>query len=419
MTTTNKKDMKVKQPKNSLFPENEVNVSGNNVFSEQSDIEIEDKGDDEGIKSPFDPNKIDVDVSTINMGYLIDMLRNNEIDLSPAYQRASDLWNEKQKSRLIESILLGLPLPSFYFSEDPQTGKLSIIDGLQRICALRDFILKDEKLDKNLDISKLPTNEKPLLLTDLQFLNQFNGARFQDLGRPEVKRITGLKIVMNTLRKNTPPKVKYVIFQRVNTAGNPLTPQEMRHALNQGIPANIVKELAELNAFKLATNNSVKTTRMEDRDFINRFLGFYLWKLGLLQEYSGNLDEFLNDTLIYIEEHPEMDLKNLKTVFDRTMDICFKIFGDDAFRKRYNINDKRNPVSKSVFDTLSVNIAMLTKEEQDHLLVKKIEFKNALIELFHDNDFNDAITAGTGKKAPVEIRFEKIKQLIQNILNHD
>ena len=108
-----------------------------------SDVEQEDingAGGTDSITTPFNPNDIDVDISTVNLGSLIDQLENDEIDLQPDFQRATDVWSKIKKSRLIESIILGLPLPSFYFSEDPVSHKLSVIDGLQRICAIRDFM---------------------------------------------------------------------------------------------------------------------------------------------------------------------------------------------------------------------------------------------------------------------------------------
>ena len=213
------------------------------------------------ITKPFNPNEIDVDISTVNLGSLIEQLENDEIELQPDFQRAADVWDEVKKSRLIESILLGLPLPSFYFSEDPVSQKLSVIDGLQRICAIRDFVLE---------------KEKPLRLQNLQFLQNFEGMTYSQLARPEIKRIKSLKITMNTLRKGTPLDVKYIIFQRVNTAGEPLTPQEMRHALNQGIAASFIKELSEMESFKKATNYSLKKNRMQDRDFVNRFIAFFI-----------------------------------------------------------------------------------------------------------------------------------------------
>lgn len=352
----------------------------------------------EVITKPFNPNEIDVDISTVNLGSLIEQLENDEIDLQPDFQRAADVWDNVKKSRLIESILLGLPLPSFYFSEDPVSQKLSIIDGLQRICAIRDFVLKEDE---------------PLKLEGLQFLKNIEGLTFSQLARPEVKRIKSLKITMNTLRKGTPLDVKYIIFQRVNTAGEPLTPQEMRHALNQGPAAIFIKELANMESFKKATNYSVKSKRMQDRDFVNRFVAFFIG----YQDYMGDLDMFLNDKMGELNKMTPAQRNDIRVSFDKAMECCYEIFKKDTFRKRYKITDKRKPISKSVYDTLSVNIAWLSDEEQ-HLLLKNAEdFKAGMIRLFNDEKFNFSISTGTGQKYNVEQRFTMVKSLIKEIIS--
>jgi hypothetical protein len=340
----------------------------NNILLNNDEVEDENLGESQ-IKVPFDPSKIEVDASTVNLGYLLNLLELGEINLTPDFQRAADLWDNKKKSRLIESILLGLPIPSFYLSQNTQ-GKLDIIDGLQRLCALKDFVFGRE----------VEGAEKQFLaLSDLEFLNETSNKNYltktyNDLSREEQLRIAGYKIMINIIKKETPPLVKYILFQRINTAGMPLTYQEMRHALNQGVPANFVKELAETEEFKNATQHRIGTHRMQDRDFANRFLGFYL--PGniemLLNEYKEveDLNSFLNDALVKIERHKEQDtyLNKIKKDFAASMKISLRIFGDDAFRKRYNRDDRRKRISKSVFDTLSVNIAWLTAQEQEILL---------------------------------------------------
>ena len=352
----------------------------------------------EEITKPFNPNEIDVDISTVNLGSLIDQLENDEIDLQPDFQRVTDVWDNVKKSRLIESILLGLPLPSFYFSEDPVSQKLSIIDGLQRICAIRDFVLE---------------KENPLKLEGLQFLKNFDGFTFSQLARPEVKRIKSLKITMNTLRKGTPLDVKYIIFQRVNTAGVPLTPQEMRHALNQGPAAIFIKELADMESFKKATNYSVETKRMQDRDFVNRFIAFFIG----YQDYMGDLDMFLNDKMGELNKMTSEQRDNIRVSFDKAMKCCYEIFKNDAFRKKYSVTDEREPISKSVYDTLSVNIAWLSDEEQLMLLKNAEAFKTGMIRLFNDERFNFSISTGTGQKYNVDLRFMMVKSLIKEIIS--
>lgn len=365
------------------------------------EVEVEDLSGGEStelITKPFNPNEIDVDISTVNLGSLIEQLENDEIDLQPDFQRAADVWDNVKKSRLIESILLGLPLPSFYFSEDPRSQKLSIIDGLQRICAIRDFILK---------------KDEPLKLEGLQFLKNFEGMAYSQLARPEVKRIKSLKITMNTLRKGTPLDVKYIIFQRVNTAGEPLTPQEMRHALNQGPAAEFIKELANMESFKKATNYSVKSKRMQDRDFVNRFIAFFIG----YQDYMGDLDMFLNDKMGELNKMTPTQRDGIRDSFDKAMKCCYQIFKNDTFRKRYSVTDKRKPISKSVYDTLSVNIAWLSDEEQLMLLKKAEVFKTGMIRLFNDERFNFSISTGTGQKYNVDLRFTMVKSLIKEIIS--
>lgn len=352
----------------------------------------------EEITKPFNPNEIDVDISTVNLGSLIDQLENDEIDLQPDFQRVTDVWDNVKKSRLIESILLGLPLPSFYFSENPVSQKLSIIDGLQRICAIRDFVLE---------------KENPLKLEGLQFLKNFEGFTFSQLARPEVKRIKSLKITMNTLRKGTPLDVKYIIFQRVNTAGVPLTPQEMRHALNQGPAAIFIKELADMESFKKATNYSVESKRMQDRDFVNRFIAFFIG----YQDYMGDLDMFLNDKMGELNKMTSEQRDDIRVSFDKAMKCCYEIFKKDTFRKRYKREDRRKPISKSVYDTLSVNIAWLSDEEQLMLLKNAEAFKTGMIRLFNDERFNFSISTGTGQKYNVDLRFTMVKSLIKEIIS--
>lgn len=364
---------------------------------EVDDVEKEDLGSPK-ITKPYDPDKIKVDQQNVNLGFLIEMLENDEIDLMPDFQREMDLWNETQKSQLIESLLLGLPLPSFYFSVDDKTDKWLVVDGLQRLCTFRDFIIK-----------------KNLSLIGLEFLNDFEGKTYNDLSREEKRKISGAKINYYVIEKQTPSDVKFLIFKRVNTGGLVLTPQEMRHALNQGIPAKFIKKLAKVEEFKRATCDSVRTKRMEDRDFVNRFVAFYL--LGYEDNYEGELDKFLNDGMERLASIKDNERHKIKEAFKKSMQLSFYIFGDDAFRKRYDINEtRRRPISKAVYDTISVNLAWLPDVQQNALKIKKKKFRSEVIRLFNDDTFHRSITTATGQKFNVKMRFEKIKSLIQEIL---
>ena len=186
----------------------------------------------------------------------------------------------------------------------------------------------------------------------------------------------------------------------------------MRHALNQGVAATFIKNLAELESFKKATNYSVKSKRMQDRDFANRFVAFYLGN----NEYNGELDSFLNDKMGQLNKMSIDKMDDISKSFDKSMICCYEIFGDDTFRRRYNKEDIKKPISKAVFDSLSVNIAWLTDDQRELLIKNKESFKEGMIELFNDKTFNAAISTGTGKKYSVENRFKSIKKLIYKIL---
>ncbi len=368
-----------------------------NFDLEKTPIEKEDLGN-QVITKPYDPEKIRIDYQNVNLGFLLEKLQYDEIDLMPDFQREGNLWSEIKKSQLIESVLLGLPLPSFYFSVDPKTNKWQVVDGLQRLSTFKAF-----------------WTDKTLKLEGLEFLDSYDKKTYHDLSRADLRKISGFKVNLYVIDKETPIEAKFLIFKRVNTGGLILTPQEMRHALNQGIPANFVKELSLLDSFKNATDNKVPSKRQQDRDFVNRFLAFYL--LGYEENYKGELDAFLNEGMASLEKLTEKERKHLKTVFDETMKASFDIFGNDAFRKRFNLNDGRKPISKSLYDSISVNIARLTNENRKILIQRKNLFIKEIIQIMNtDSRFLRAISTGTGQKSNISERFKTLESLIKSVL---
>ena len=372
--------------------ENEIDID-----LEKNPVEVEDVGN-QVITKPYDPEKIRIDHQSINLGFLLEKLEYNEIDLMPDFQREGNLWSNIKKSQLIESILLGLPLPSFYFSVDPKTNKWQVVDGLQRLSTFKHFWI-----------------DKTLKLEGLEFLENYDKKTYNDLSRADLRKISGFKVNLYVIEKETPVEAKFLIFKRVNTGGLVLTPQEMRHALNQGIPANFVKELSLLASFKKATDNKISSKRQQDRDFVNRFIAFYL--LGYEENYKGEVDTFLNEGMGELDKISEEKRNDVKIAFEAAMKTSFKIFGNDAFRKRYNINDGRKPISKSLYDSISVNIAWLTNDKRKVLERKKDKFIEKLIhKMNNDAKFLRAISTGTGQKSNVSKRFKTIEVLIKSVL---
>ncbi len=354
------------------------------------------------ITNPFDPKEIDIKTKQMMLKALFERIHHEEVDMLTDFQREGDLWDLTKQSRLIESILIRFPLPAFYF-DGTDDNKWLIVDGLQRISAFKNFII-DKKI-----------KGQPFALKNLEFLKDLEGSTYDALPRDMKRRIDETEITVYIISPGTPSKVKYNLFKRINTSGLVLEPQEIRHALNQGVPANFVRELSLLPEFKKATSYSIKTNRMLDRDFVTRFVSFYV--LGY-KNYEPDLDTFLNKGMAEINKLSDDEQKKVKSNFVKSMKLAYDLFGDYAFRKRYKINDTRKPINKALFETWSVNLARIENDKVEELVNKKEKLIAGFIDLLSNNtDFEKAITSTTGDKGRVNRRFTEIEKLIKNILS--
>lgn len=371
------------------------------------------------IKVPFDPNLIRIRRDPFTMGELIDKIEHEEVNFFTLFQRKADLWDETQKSRLIESVLLKLPLPAFFFDElekvDEKTKEITylwqVIDGLQRCSVLKNFAV-----------------EKTMALVNLEFLTQFDTKTYEKLPKEQQKkitfdklprelqrRITQTPITVYVVEKGTPEEVKFNIFKRINTGGLLLKPQEIRHALNQGIAATFIEELADLKEFKDATCKIIKTDRMEDRDFVTRFVSFYLTPYPA---YEPDLDSFMSKGMAAIKNLSEEKRKQMKIDFIHAMKTSISIFGDDAFRKRQKKEDGRRPINKALFESLSVAFGKLSETQRKKLIDQKERFKDNFIRINNDKKFFDSLASGTGQKERVQTRFSEIEKILNETISN-
>ena len=368
-------------------------------YQNDDDIEKVDESSSSEIKKPFDPTKIDITVKPLIIDSLIKRMNSTpmRIDLNSEFQRMGNLWKPGTQSRLIESLLVRIPLPAFYF-DGTDDNKWKIVDGLQRISTLKNFIIA-----------------KSLILQDLEYLKQYNGFSFDDLDPYLQGRIEETQITAYIINPGTPGEVKYNLFKRINTGGLILTPQEIRHALNQGIPADFIKTLASLKVFHKATDNGLSNKkRMEDRDFVTRFVGFY----DGFEDYQPDLDNYLNDKMATLNFADRNKREQIKNSFAKAMHAAINIFNNDAFRKRYNSRDSRKPLNKALFDTWSVNLAKLDQNEIEILIQNKSLVKEKFWALMNgDRVFERSITSATGDSNAVKTRFSKIENLLREVID--
>ena len=245
-------------------------------------------------------------------------------------------------------------------------------------------------------------------------MTQFNGKIYDELPRTYQRRINETQITIYLIEKGTPEDVKFNIFRRINTGGLPLSPQEIRHALNQGKVTSFLKTLANSNEFKAATASAIVDKRMAAREIILRFLSF---KITHFTEYQApDLDTFLNTAMKRMNQMSDTQIEALQEEFLRVMTIAKELFDNDAFRKRSKRSAGRSPINKALFESWSVNLSSLNDDRIKLLKGRKEMLVDEFIKLNEDVRFIDSISEGTGEVARVKYRFTKIKELIEKVL---
>lgn len=363
---------------------------------EDSDTGLEVEVEDPEIERPFNPEKIRVRTTNITVELLVSRIKHNEIDLEPDFQR-SFVWEAERQSRLIESLLLRIPIPVFYVAADENENWL-VVDGVQRMFTIYNYVT-----------DKFPLNR-------LEYLDRFNGKRHSDLPRQMQRRIGESELVVNVIDPGTPEDVMFNIFHRINTGGITLNGQEIRNALHPGPVRAYLKRLAQTEIFREATDYSVKENRMADRECVLRFIAFYIdpW-----EKYDDNdLNGYLSRTMRKLNDMTPENREVLAEDFEKAMDAAYRIFGSEAFRKRYGRDDsRRRPVSKALFDAWSVELARRAPQEIDRLVEKREDIIDRFISLINrDRDFETAISSSTSTPQRVKKRFREIALLVNEEL---
>lgn len=342
--------------------------------------------------APFDPSKIDIKMDKITIDSIIKRIINNELEFDSSFQRKAGLWTRKQKSQLIESIFLKIPLPAFYFDASDD-DKWQIIDGLQRIGTIKEYVV-----------------EKKFELIGLEFLKDLDGLKFDQLPRSLQRRIEETNLNAYLVNPSTPKNVKFNIFKRINTGGLILEPQEIRNALYQGQATEFLLKMSKMEEFIKATDHSVKVDRMLDREFCLRYVAFTCLNL---EEYNGNLDDFLNLAMEYLSKCSIKDLDIIQKKFGIVMSDCKRIFGKFAFR-RMNTEGRRGPVNKALYETWSIIVKSLDSSEVEKLIDKRDLLFKKYTKLCDNYIFQNAIRAAD--KNSVKARIKSVQKIVEEVL---
>ena len=349
---------------------------------------------EEDFQEPYEVSSIRIDPMPMTIFEVMDRIKRGEINLQPDFQR--DLvWNIVQQSRLIESILIKIPLPSFYLDATNDDEWL-VVDGLQRLNTLDSFINKEE-----------------FALKSLEFLGaDIKGKKFSQFSRKMQRRIETTQLMLYIIKPDTPAEAKFTIFLRLNTGGKVLNAQEIRHCIFQGKATNLLKEMVSLEEFKSTTKNSIPSKRMIDRECALRFCAFYLTNY---KEYKkADLNYFLGNAMKKINNMKDEEIEILKNAFKNAIFNSGIVFDKYAFRKMTEKNGRTNPINKALFETWSF---WLTQYPMDILSKHREKIVDGFIKVMNEDKlFVDSISQGTGDTKKVYVRFETVKNIIEEAI---
>lgn len=362
---------------------------------------------------PFDPASISLSSKVVALDAVLRRLKNSTIRLAPDFQR-NYVWNVERKSLLIESMMLRIPLPMFYVSED-RDGIWEVVDGLQRLTTIRDFVLGPDG------------DGKGFSLKGLEFWGElFNGKNFFQIEhRSRMPRVINnlmeAELSFTIINPDTPEKVKRNIFKRINTGGMRLSMQEIRHALYQGTSTELLKQMVAASAYKRIVGKTVKDSRMAGRELTLRFLSFHM--RGYMN-FKGDMDTFLSDTMRYI--NGEIRLEPLLVPYDENRVLrdfgigllrSYAIFGEHAFR-RSKFGDRKTPINKSLFDVWMYCFARIPGRLYESIKSNRDEFLASYYEMLDtDASFTDAIGRYGGDMRGIKIRYNKVIRLLREFQN--
>jgi hypothetical protein len=291
----------------------------------------------------------------------------------------------------------------FYFSQDEE-GKLQVVDGLQRLSAIKDFM------------------ENKLILRNLEYLSACENCTYCDNKRLEDKlfrRFNMTQITANIIDPQSPTKVKYDIFRRLNTGGKPLNSQELRNCLASDTFRWLLKEMSNLQSFKDISGGRVSDVRMEAQELALRFILFRdIYSKGI-ETYSGNMEEELDNCVERFSGYGKRELLPYIQSYDIALRNSYYLFGKHAFRKidvKTTIDSPRSILNKALFVSWSVVLS-----EYDYEYITKVFSPNELLqvlgqEISNNIDYFNALSYGTNGWKNIVTAFNKAKELLNSVL---
>ena len=363
---------------------------------EGADIDVIGENVDESATSPdYQIDSVIVRAEQRTVFEVMRRIQQGGFVLEPEFQRGF-VWNEFKQSRLIESVLMRIPLPVFYLAEQ-EDGRVVVVDGLQRLKTFERYL----------------KNEFPLQLPKARL--SIHGSRFADLPFRYQQRIEDTPLAVYLVDSKVSEKIRLDIFDRVNS-GTPLSRQQMRNAIYTGQATRWLKEEAVRGEFLKATGKSLSSKSMRDREVINRFCAFLLCD-DVQSEYTGDMDDFLAETLKKMNKMSPDQLEEMSGKFRRSMANNYYLFEKHAFRRHTRESTSRSVINIALFDVLSV---YMVRFDVDYVAGHADKMRDRFYELMESEDFKTSISTSinalsTNSVTKVRARFKMIQEAYKDL----
>ena len=324
---------------------------------------------------------------------LVNDINDEIIILDPDYQR-NYVWNNKKASLLVESILLNIPIPVIYASED-ENGKWIIVDGLQRLYSLKRFFANDFKL------------------VGLETLEELNGEKYSTLADAIQKKLDRGELRIIVLQNDSDPDIQFDIFMRLNTGAVKLNEQELRNCMYRGALNSLIKDIAKNNLYVQYLIPS-KTDRMLANEFILRYLAVsenFDKDNNNIQNYDGRIKNLINS---YMEKHKTdnaLELNDIKLKFETQIKKAYEVFGMLAFKK----NIETTKPNAALYECIMIAFEDYSIEA---LTQKRDSIKSMLDSLLNDICFLNSIDKATGNTEVLNNRISTFKIKLGEVMNH-
>ncbi|MUG91509.1 DUF262 domain-containing protein [Scytonema sp. UIC 10036] len=294
--------------------------------------------------------EIRTDGYSMSIGEWISLYEKDEIDIHPDFQRFFR-WSEHQKSTFIESILLGIPIPPIFVSQR-EDGIWDVIDGLQRLSTIYEFVGIFKPDTQEQDTSSVQTRDKPLFaLQKTTYLPSLAGKKWDDpddkensLTQAQRLLIKRAKIAVNIVEKESDPMIKYELFQRLNTGGSIATEQEVRNCILLMLDKNLyrlMRSLADREAFKSCIALSDRLYEEQyDMELVLRFLLLFDEDDKSIQSLCGDVSFFLTDRMRDMAVKKDWDGSHIERAFEVTFNTLNEVMGDNSFKRYKSENDR-------------------------------------------------------------------------------